>query len=298
MPTTAKQRTYPYGNANRWLVLFIATIGIYGCSNDSKCEDLMAKLFSSHSSEFISGGCIDSKQAYLYPFNNINVLMFASVSKDTFVIDSIIDFNHSFIKYANMEKMDKAISEKYYSINRTYSISKEPLPAIHRKKDNYILIDEHTMYEISFQNKKIKPILRFRNTNFMNYFKRSERKAYFFPEYTKIIFYPKFEDEVHSKEISHFVLHRNGEITANVDVDHCLIVRKLATKEEEIQIFGDNCPEYEFEIFDRRLNQKFEKTLSAYCLYCYLKRLNPKLEQTYPGISRLNCIECFLEEDT
>ncbi|MDR2581278.1 MAG: hypothetical protein LBC85_09840 [Fibromonadaceae bacterium] len=86
-------------------------MGIYSCSKASKCEILMAKLFSSRPSEFISGGCIDSKRAYLYPSSNHNVLKFVSVSKDTFVTDSVIDFNHSFAKYANMKELEQAINK-------------------------------------------------------------------------------------------------------------------------------------------------------------------------------------------
>jgi len=267
MPTAAMQKTYPYGGTNRWLVLFIATIGIYGCSNDSKCEDLMAKLFSARSSEFISGGCIDNNNAYLYPYAMHNALMFASISKDTFATDSVIDFNHSFAKYANMEELkqaiygvgneyDKIVNHRQYLLNEKYRINYANLffkhniddntitsdlssinskPIIYRKKDYYQLVNNYGIYRISFQNKEFVKILELKQGN-----SRFQNEVCFRPvfRYKKINFSQEYTEITLNN--SHITLHENGELAVNVEPGYCLYVKRLNPK-EEIITFGADC---------------------------------------------------------
>ncbi|MDR2581279.1 MAG: hypothetical protein LBC85_09845 [Fibromonadaceae bacterium] len=313
--------------------LFVATIGISGCFKNSECETLMAKLFSTHSSEFTSGGCIDNTHAYLYHSDWPDVLMFVSASKDIFIVDSVIDFNHSFDKYANLEELYQAIiSETYsyysngsskekYTISEAHSYDKsakerereiykkimeqsirrrtaeiceetyeyEPYPyyenneekhglarnsersnfffkyreaakfpklhnpVIYRKKNDYQLVSDEGIYEISFQNKEIVKILEFKiktptievkickNTFFVKEPRRGWM-VYFSPKYTKITFAGNF-----SEESSYFILHENRELTINVNPWYCLSVNMKAdqtrefTYDDEVKSFGDDC---------------------------------------------------------
>jgi len=251
-------------------LLFIATIWFYGCSNDSKCEALMAKLFSSNSSEYASGGCIDAKHAYLYSYDEPKALMFVSVNKNTFIIDSVIDFNHSFAKYASMEELKQARISKYdslpgfselketiNSLNIFYGKSLLPQhtagSVIYRKKDRYQLVDKDGVYEISFQNKEFTQILKFAKINDkLNikygdiYFVKSYKDkniVRFFPDSTEIIF--NVTDPFYR-----LILHDDGKITTNIESNtmpgHCLSIRKPNQKDgsetwEEIAAFGWDC---------------------------------------------------------
>jgi len=247
------------------ILMLIATTGFQGCSKVSECEALMAKLFSAHPYKFTSGGCIDTKHAYLYPFDNPHVLAFASVSKDTFVIDSIIDFNHSFAKYASMEELEQYV---YYEPKHTWQYVKNAKyelqsiytshPVIYRKKDYYQLVDINGIYKISFQDKQFIKILEFDEIkhNFLGilcdsdsafvyqygssffelYYERKQydfreyvRKKHFFPEYTKI-----------TLDNSQLFLHENGDVVANAEAGYCLYVKKMYSK-EEISVFGPDC---------------------------------------------------------
>jgi len=281
-------------------LLSMIITGIYSCSENLECEVLMAKTFSSRPSEFISGGCIDSKHAYLYPFSNPNVLMFASAGKDTFIVDSIIDFNNSFAKYANMEELKRATISQLDSIKSVnmnvefwmrsfyelgyspigkYSLHYSKYPIVYRKKNNYQLIDEEGVYEISFKDKLTTKILDFkRESNFAGtgrffryYYTRN--RVYFFPEYTKVAFYdevqtyyragvgefgvlslfpPSIKIMHNEANLSYIILHDNREVTANIgtsSTQRCLSVRKPNSIEEgkedqeleEIAIFGNDC---------------------------------------------------------
>jgi hypothetical protein len=238
--------------ATTYLLLFIAAIGVNSCFKASECESLMAKLFSSRSSEFISGGCIDAKHAYLYPSNYYDVLMFVSVNKDTFIIDSIVNFNRSFAKYASVEELEQAtykaainkiVDGKQESSNVKYELPngefsfQQAHSIIYRRKNNYQLVANNGVYEISFQDKTFIQSLEFvqieseRQNEICDTssFKEHEfRKVHFFPEYTKITF-----------TNSHLILYENGKIIANAEPTYCLYVRILNL--EKIIVFGSDC---------------------------------------------------------
>jgi len=278
MLTAATQRTYPYGDTNWWLnyvyvfsgmvqflptiLLLIATTGFYGCSKVSECEVFMAKQLSSHPYEFTSGGCIDVKHAYLYSFDNPHVLVFASVSKDTFIVDSVIDFNHSFAKYANMEELEQAIYEaddkilnqllrgEEYAKDAKYKLPTHNIawPVIYRRKERYQLVSHTGIYEISFRDKQFTQTIEFDEIKStfqsiicndsiskiyyerkLHTFQEYDRKKHFFPEYTKI-----------TLDNSYLILYENGDIVANAEAGYCLYVKKMNPK-EEIIVFGSDC---------------------------------------------------------
>jgi hypothetical protein len=204
----------------------------------------MAKLFSSQFYEYVSGECIDDKHAYLYPYDMPDVLMFVSVSKDTFVTDSIVGFNHFFAKYTSMEELEQTIRNK--SFKRKYHLPRyRDRPVVYRKKDYYQLVTNYGVYEISFKNKEFIKKLKFERKKSGYIFKilpkdisipigHMERNiVHFFPEYTKIIF-------THSYPSSYLILHNDGEITANIEPSvlpgYCLSVKKQQVEiETEIQ---------------------------------------------------------------
>jgi hypothetical protein len=258
----------------------MALMGISGCSKNSECELLMAKLFASRPYEFVSGECIDAKNAYLYPSKRTGVLMFISVSKDTFVTDSIIDFNNSFAKYANMEEVEQAIASTLDSLEKIggieyviaelvfntgrspfgkYSVKTSTYPVIYRKKDSYRLVTNNSVYKISFQNKEFTQILEYRQIPTKYEFDNTDCKGIFFENYyinkengKKV--YP-FSDinAGNRKKVYSFseytkiklansdiILYENDEIAVNVEDGYCLYVRKL-NPEEDIAVFGTDC---------------------------------------------------------
>jgi hypothetical protein len=229
----------------------------------------MDRLILFDSSMLVSGVCIDDKHAYIYQGDWPDLLVFASVSKDTFVTDSVIDFNHSFTKYANVEEYkqinkypsDDELEQSNYidytdyiikitgrlfhfNLNRIKS-GKYPLqeiknkrvrPAIYKKKDHYLLAISDGVYEISFQNRGFVKTIKFKKRMFRFTVKHCDDSIMYIKDYQahEVHFFPEYTKiKSHIKrDDSYVILHDNGEITTNIEPvrGHCKPVYKLISK--------------------------------------------------------------------